>query len=219
MAENTAPRAAAEEESNVCVAVKIRPLVPSEIEDSCRETLFVAPGVPQVDLGVAATYLGFCKVGSNKTTYKQVSTGQHTFSYDHVFGGGGSEPSMLYPKCVAPLVDGLFKGYNATVFAYGQTGSGKTYTMGSEFKAGGTCRGVIPDAINDIFRRIEAAKECDITVRVSFVEIHKVRLGGGTAGVGKVGYCSPSAARREVAREMATAAQQTLTWTVPNCLL
>lgn len=112
---------------------------------------------------------------------------------------------MLYPKCVAPLVDGLFKGYNATVFAYGQTGSGKTYTMGSEFKAGGTCRGVIPDAINDIFRRIEGAKDCDITVRVSFVEIHKVGWVGGKA-LGPDGGNSLTAARREVAGEMATGA-------------
>lgn len=39
---------------------------------------------------------------------------------DHVFGGDfGHLPGQLYPKCVAPLVDGLFKGYNATIFAYG----------------------------------------------------------------------------------------------------
>ncbi|PNH11829.1 Chromosome-associated kinesin KIF4 [Tetrabaena socialis] len=133
----------------VCVAVKIRPLVASEVDDGCRESLFVTPGVPQV------------------------STGQHTFTYDHVFGEGGTVPDLLYRKCVAPLVGGLFKGYNATVFAYGQTGSGKTYTMGSEYRAHGRCQGVIPDAINDIFSRIEAAKDSCITVRVSFVEIHK----------------------------------------------
>ena len=53
----------------------------------------------------------------------QVFTGHHEFTYDHVFGGpDGAEPDQLYPKCVAPLVDGLFRGYNATVFAYGQTG-------------------------------------------------------------------------------------------------
>lgn len=28
-----------------------------------------------------------------------------------------------------PLIPGIFKGFNATVFAYGATGSGKTYTM------------------------------------------------------------------------------------------
>lgn len=56
-------------------------------------------------------------------THVQVFTGHHEFTYDHVFGGpDGAEPDQLYPKCVAPLVDGLFRGYNATVFAYGQTG-------------------------------------------------------------------------------------------------
>ena len=55
--------------------------------------------------------------------------GQHTFTYDAVFGSGGLPSNTLYQQCVSPLVEGLFKGYNATVFAYGQTGSGKTYTM------------------------------------------------------------------------------------------
>ncbi|EFN59675.1 hypothetical protein CHLNCDRAFT_15412, partial [Chlorella variabilis] len=48
------------------------------------------------------------------------------FTFDHVFGEGAEAAHSLYGKCVAPLVEGLFKGYNATVFAYGQTGSGKT---------------------------------------------------------------------------------------------
>jgi excinuclease UvrABC helicase subunit UvrB len=60
----------------------------------------------------------------------QVAIGSHTFNFDYAFGSAGGEPaSGLYDKCVQPLVAGLFKGYNATVFAYGQTGSGKTYTM------------------------------------------------------------------------------------------
>lgn len=104
-----------------------------------------------------------------------MTTGQHTFAYDYVFGDGATDPNSLYPKCVAPLVDGLFKGYNATVFAYGQTGSGKTYTMGSEYKPGGKSVGVIPEAINAIFNRIAVSKDAEVTVRVSFVEIHKVR--------------------------------------------
>lgn len=37
-----------EEGSNVCVAVKIRPMVPTELDDGCRESLFVTPGLPQV---------------------------------------------------------------------------------------------------------------------------------------------------------------------------
>lgn len=51
--------------------------------------------------------------------------GANSYTYDYVFGGGGQGPDQLYDSCVLPLVDGLFKGYNATVFAYGQTGSGE----------------------------------------------------------------------------------------------
>lgn len=46
--------------------------------------------------------------------------GAHVFTYDHVFGAGGEPTGKLFERCVAPLVEGLFKGYNATVFAYGQ---------------------------------------------------------------------------------------------------
>ena len=54
----------------------------------------------------------------------QVFSGTNSFTYDHVFGGGGVPEEDLYNNCVEPLVQGLFKGYNATTFAYGQTGSG-----------------------------------------------------------------------------------------------
>lgn len=60
------------------------------------------------------------------------------------------------------------------MFAYGQTGSGKTHTMGSEYKPGGRAVGVIPEVINAIFTRIATVKDWQCTVRVGFVEIHKV---------------------------------------------
>lgn len=51
----------------------------------------------------------------------QISVGLHRFTYDNVYGSGGGDSAVnLYPDCVQPLVDGLFKGYNATVFAYGE---------------------------------------------------------------------------------------------------
>ena len=61
------------------------------------------------------------------------------------------------------------------VFAYGQTGSGKTYTMGSAFTPGGNTQGVIPKVMDSIFERITSSKDAEYTVRVGFVEIHKVR--------------------------------------------
>ncbi|KAL6746535.1 hypothetical protein V8C86DRAFT_2939694 [Haematococcus lacustris] len=145
------PETPAEAEvTNVCVVVNVRPLVASEVEQGSRASLFVAPGLPQV------------------------STGQHQFTYDAVFSPDGADPALLYPQCVAPLVAGLFRGYNATVFAYGQTGSGKTWTMGSEYRPGVVkTHGVIPEAISDMFRRIDSNKDWQASVRVSFVEIHK----------------------------------------------
>ena len=116
---------------------------------------------------------------SSPFTPVQVGHGAHLFRYDHVFGDAfGAEPAAaLYGRCVAPLVDGLLKGYNATVLAYGQTGSGKTYTMGSAFSPGGAdSQGVIPAVMEAVFCRIaEAPPDLDFTVRVGFVEIHKVR--------------------------------------------
>lgn len=53
----------------------------------------------------------------------QVSCQQKDFTYDHVYGGGAQDAGKLYNQCVLPLVGGLFKGYNATVFAYGASSS------------------------------------------------------------------------------------------------
>lgn len=46
--------------------------------------------------------------------------GSHSFTFDHVFGSTGTPLSTIFDRCVAPLVEGLFHGYNATVLAYGQ---------------------------------------------------------------------------------------------------
>ncbi|KAK2080230.1 hypothetical protein QBZ16_000083 [Prototheca wickerhamii] len=125
---------------SVCVAVHVRPLIEAELLEGCESSLSVTPGLPQV------------------------GHGSHRFSFDHVFGGDAGRPSWeLYGLCVAPLVAGLFQGYNATVFAYGQTGSGKTFTMGSAgFGAAEEARrGVIPRAC---------------ALRVGFVEIHNEEI-------------------------------------------
>lgn len=37
-----------------------------------------------------------------------------------MYGSSGSPSNEIFEQCVAPLVDALFQGYNATVLAYGQ---------------------------------------------------------------------------------------------------
>ncbi|XP_041019606.1 kinesin-like protein KIN-4C isoform X1 [Juglans microcarpa x Juglans regia] len=134
----------------VRVAVNIRPLITSELLLGCTDCISVVPGEPQVQIG------------------------SHSFTYDYVYGGMGSPCSALYDDCVAPLVDALFHGYNATVLAYGQTGSGKTYTMGTNYTGEGSNGGIIPNVMESIFRRVEAMKDSsEFLIRVSFIEIFK----------------------------------------------
>ncbi|KAI3945067.1 hypothetical protein MKW98_009871 [Papaver atlanticum] len=91
------------------VAVNVRPLSNEEVSKGCKDCVVFIPGGPQVKIG------------------------RSSFTFDYVYGNKASTSSLssIYGDCVAPLVDSLFDGYNATVLAYGQTGSGKTYTMGS----------------------------------------------------------------------------------------
>ncbi|KZV54561.1 hypothetical protein F511_01359 [Dorcoceras hygrometricum] len=137
------------EDCCVKVAVHIRPLLGDERLQGCKDCVTVAPGKPQVQIGT------------------------HSFTFDHVYGSTGSPSTAMYDECVAPLVDGLFQGYNATVLAYGQTGSGKTYTMGTNVKDGEQ-NGLIPRVMNSLFSKIETLKqEIEFQLHVSFIEIHK----------------------------------------------
>ncbi|KAK9005612.1 hypothetical protein V6N11_043038 [Hibiscus sabdariffa] len=147
-----------ENSESVRVAVNIRPLITTELLNGCTDCITVVPGEPQVQIG------------------------SHTFTYDYVYGGVGSPSSAIYDDCVAPLVDALFHGYNATVLAYGQvsficsieTGSGKTYTMGTNYTADGSNPGIIPKVMEAIFKRAEATKHStENLLRVSFIEIFK----------------------------------------------
>nr|GMC56160.1 kinesin-like protein KIN-4A isoform X1 [Ipomoea batatas] len=137
------------EDCCVKVAVHIRPLIGDEKLQGCKDCVTLVPGKPQVVIG------------------------SHSFTFDHVYGSTGSPSSSMYEECVAPLVDGLFQGYNATVLAYGQTGSGKTYTMGTSFKDGYQT-GLIPQVMNSLFSKIETLKhQTEFQLHVSFIEIHK----------------------------------------------
>lgn len=139
-----------EEAQAVKVAVHIRPLIGGEIFQGCKDCVSLVSGEPQVQIG------------------------SHSFTFDHVYGSTGSPSCAIFEECVSPLVEGLFQGYNATVLAYGQTGSGKTYTMGTGYTVGGSTEGVIPKAMELIFRKVAVLKKkAEFQIRVSFIEILK----------------------------------------------
>ncbi|KAF7817032.1 kinesin-like protein KIN-4C [Senna tora] len=161
----------------VRVAVNIRPLITSELLIDCTDCISVVPGEPQVQIG------------------------SHAFTYDYVYGSTTTtSPSTIYDDCVAPLVDALFHGYNATVLAYGQTGSGKTYTMGTNYAGEGSVDGIIPKVMETIFKKVEAVKDStELLIRVSFIEIFKEEvfdLLDPNSSRGEVGTTKPSVPSR-----------------------
>nr|XP_010913544.1 kinesin-like protein KIN-4C isoform X1 [Elaeis guineensis] len=134
----------------VKVAVNIRPLITMELLMGCADCVTVVPGGPQVQIG------------------------SHAFTYDHVYGSSGSPSSLIFEECILPLIDALFRGYNATVLAYGQTGSGKTYTMGTNYTGEDNSRGIIPQVMETIFKKVDTMKDTmEFLIRVSFIEIFK----------------------------------------------
>lgn len=53
-----------------------------------------------------------------------------------------------------------------------KTGSGKTYTMGTNYSGDGTNGGIIPNVMEDIFRRVDTTKDSsELLIRVSFIEV------------------------------------------------
>lgn len=139
---------------NVRVAVRIRPLVESEVT---RGSQVAVEKVAQAE-----------KVVVNNTD---------AFTYNFVFDGKNSQEDV-YRKTVSEMIDRLFGGFNATILAYGQTGSGKTYTMGTSFDG---CLdediGVIPRAMQDIFERIEKnSNQTEFVVKCSFMELYQEQL-------------------------------------------
>ncbi|XP_070785480.1 kinesin-like protein KIF21A [Enoplosus armatus] len=123
--------------SRTCLSTRIRPQLAKEKIEGCHICTYVMPGEPQVVLGK-----------------------DKAFTYDHVFDMD-SQQEAIYAHCTERLIESCFEGYNATIFAYGQTGSGKTYTMGTGFDVsiGEDELGIIPRAVNHLFRGIEERRQ------------------------------------------------------------
>ncbi|XP_074397184.1 centromere-associated protein E isoform X3 [Zonotrichia albicollis] len=103
---------------------------------------------------------------SENNTISDVS-GTKTFSYDRVFHSSDNT-QQLYDGVAVPIIQSAVRGYNGTIFAYGQTASGKTYTMmGNEDSVG-----IIPKAIQHVFKIICEIPDREFLLRVSYMEIY-----------------------------------------------
>ncbi|XP_078607912.1 chromosome-associated kinesin KIF4A-like [Branchiostoma floridae x Branchiostoma japonicum] len=140
----------------VRVALRCRPLLPKETMEGCQTCLEFVPGEPQVLV-----------LGTDKA-----------FTYDHCYSMDTMQ-EQVFQEAVLPLLDGFFKGYNATVLAYGQTGSGKTHTMGGAYSSSiedESVVGIIPRVIHHIFKGIEERDKSDFTIKVSYLELYNEEI-------------------------------------------
>lgn len=137
------------------VALRCRPLVQKEVNEGCKTCLTFVPGEPQVIVG-----------------------NEKSFTYDYVFDPA-AEQEEVYNTAVSPLIQGLFKGYNATVLAYGQTGSGKTFSMGGAYthdQENEPTVGVIPRVVRALFREIEKRPDWEFLLKISYLEIYNEEI-------------------------------------------
>ncbi|XP_068600791.1 kinesin family member 4 [Brachionichthys hirsutus] len=135
----------------VRVALRCRPMIEKERLEGCQSCLTFVPGEPQVIVGT-----------------------EKAFTYDYVFDPT-AEQEEVFTTAVSSLLDGLFKGYHATVLAYGQTGSGKTFSMGGTYTASqekDNSVGVIPRVIKRIFEQMEEREDTDFCLSVTYLEIY-----------------------------------------------
>ncbi|NXD14674.1 CENPE protein, partial [Nothocercus nigrocapillus] len=103
---------------------------------------------------------------SENNTITEVN-GTKLFNYDRVFHSSDNT-QQLYEGVAVPIVQSAVQGYNGTIFAYGQTASGKTYTMmGNDDSVG-----IIPKAIQHVFKIICEIPDREFLLRVSYMEIY-----------------------------------------------
>ncbi|KAK2579122.1 hypothetical protein KPH14_001293 [Odynerus spinipes] len=139
-------------DDTVRVAVRIRPLVKSEIDKGCEECISTIPGEPQI----------------------VIRNTDRSFTFNYVFTPNISQEDF-YNTAIKDIVTRIFDGYNVTILAYGQTGSGKTHSMGTDY-SGTEDMGVIPRAMHDIFKMVESKKEWSFKISVSFMELYQEQL-------------------------------------------
>ncbi|XP_048160962.1 centromere-associated protein E isoform X3 [Corvus hawaiiensis] len=133
------------DEGAVTVCVRVRPLIARENASGDKVSLHWR---------------------SENNTVSDVN-GTKIFSYDRVFHSSDNT-QQLYDGVAVPIIQSAVQGYNGTIFAYGQTASGKTYTMmGNE-----DSMGIIPKAIQHVFKIICEIPDREFLLRVSYMEIY-----------------------------------------------
>uniref|UniRef100_A0A803N7L9 Kinesin-like protein n=1 Tax=Chenopodium quinoa TaxID=63459 RepID=A0A803N7L9_CHEQI len=146
------------EVSKVRVIVRVRPFLSHEIASN-----------NEVSVPCVSTLTDNGGLDSNHEVSIQLkdqeTSRQEWYKLDGFFGEEDDNVVRIFEKEVKPLIPGIFRGCNATVFAYGATGSGKTYTMqGTDTKPG-----LMPLAMSTVLSMCQATGNI---VEISYYEVY-----------------------------------------------
>ncbi|KAF4749063.1 Kinesin-like protein kip2 [Perkinsus olseni] len=164
-----------EDRSRVKVAVRLRPLLHSEISkgnSSLRHSSIVAD-LSHVDIP-AYDRMAWCIATRRRTNHQREEPTKYEVTVDHVFNPEPTEE--VYAAVFKETVSSLKSGVNGALLAYGQTGSGKTYSMFGSRMNGQRTKGIVHFAAEDIFAFIEADPSIEYLVRMSYLEVYNERV-------------------------------------------
>ena len=151
-------------ESNIMVAVRVRPVSQAE-EKKGLESIVKVMDEKFVTVQDPNNNQGKDDFATNKPSG---GVREKQYAFDYAFDEN-TEQKTVFDKTTQFLVDGILDGYNATVFAYGATGAGKTFTMLG--KPGN--QGIFGYAFEELFSHVEQqAQEKEFKIKMSFIEIY-----------------------------------------------
>ena len=160
-------------DTNIRVAVRIRPFNRNELEQNQRNIIQVLDKSNIVFDGEEDEDEFFFK--GAKLTHRDITKRVRkklSMSFDDVFPMESTNEE-IFADCTEPLVTSVMNGYNCSVFVYGATGAGKTFTMlGNDEYPGITFL-----TMQNLFHNIERLKEDrTFTIGISYLEIYNEQV-------------------------------------------
>ena len=128
----------------ITVAVRIRPLLQSELDQG------VTPSLNVLNRQELQDHQG------------------RTYVFDRVFDPD-TRTEEVFETLGEEVVLGAIEGFSGCIFCYGHTGSGKTFTMHGNR---GRNPGLVPLAVETVFSYIEEAAQREFLIRCSYMEIY-----------------------------------------------
>lgn len=168
--------------AKISVAVRMRPLLESEIAAGDQSTAILADESSNT-------------IKYPSSLHDRVFVGEKSvkeFAFDRVLGPTTTQADVYKLTRISRMIDKVVDGYHATVLVYGQTGAGKTYTMDGfhyslDARRGRLCIdgseednwGVIPRAVSYLFGKIaseSSARRRRYVAHCSYLQIYNERI-------------------------------------------